>query len=78
MILQNEFRVFVRTELDRQHISQAELARRMGVARSLITKYLNGERSPGMDVVEKFYRALGFTPSLTSVPAKKKALERAS
>lgn len=78
VILQNEFRTFVLEEMERQKLSQGELARRMGVARPSVTQYLNGSRSPGMDVVERFYAALGFQPRLTAEPATKPVLQNAS
>ncbi|WP_197441350.1 helix-turn-helix domain-containing protein [Thalassoglobus neptunius] len=58
MVLQENFRQLIKSELARQGISQAELARRMGIAPPVVNKYLMGKTCPGLDVVEKFLVAL--------------------
>ncbi len=41
---------------------QAELARKMGVSPGLIQSYVKGERTPGLDQLDKFAAALGRHP----------------
>ncbi|MBX3444231.1 MAG: helix-turn-helix transcriptional regulator [Planctomyces sp.] len=64
VILQDEFRRPVTEELEKQHLSKRELARRMGVDPPYVLQYLSGRVSPGPDVMERFFRALGKTPQL--------------
>jgi transcriptional regulator with XRE-family HTH domain len=71
VILQEQFRNLVNSELERLHWSRAELARRMAVAPSYVSIYLNGDADPGDDVKEKFFAALGVSPRLTIEPIQK-------
>lgn len=68
MMLQDEFRQLILDELQRQGVTHGELARRMGVSRPMVSQYLAGRVSPGVDVVERFCRALGFVPHLSMTP----------
>lgn len=65
MILKDEFRRLILEQLKDQGVSQSELARRMGVSSAMVSQYLTGSICPGVDVVERFCLALGFTPRLT-------------
>jgi uncharacterized protein len=44
----------------RAHLSQAELARRAGVAKSTVGRIETGARSPTAELVERLVRAAGF------------------
>lgn len=46
--------------LDRSGLSQAELARRAGMSRSVINAYLKGTREPGADALTRLAAAGGF------------------
>lgn len=46
---------FLKNELDEQRISVAEFARRMGIVRALVYKWINHESIMGLD---KYYKAL--------------------
>ena len=46
---------FLKNELDEQRISVAEFARRMGIVRALVYKWINRESVMGLD---KYYKAL--------------------
>ena len=48
--------------LEAEGISQRELARRMDVASVLVNKYLRGESTPGLEMVERFAKALKRPP----------------
>ncbi|TWT57714.1 helix-turn-helix protein [Thalassoglobus neptunius] len=58
MVLQEEFRRIIRSELSRRGMSQRELARRIGITNPTVNQYLTGKICPGLDVVEKFFIAL--------------------
>lgn len=62
-MLKEEFLAIVREEMARQDLSQSELARRMGVPQPMVSRYVGGLQTPGLDVVEKFFLALGIDPS---------------
>jgi transcriptional regulator with XRE-family HTH domain len=49
-------------------LSQAELARRAGMPRSVVNVYLRGRREPGVDALAKLAAAAGL--ELTVVPRK--------
>lgn len=65
MILQEDFRRLVEQQLVEQQLSRSGLARRMEVTPSYVGDYLNGRNSPGADVMERFFRALGIRVRLT-------------
>lgn len=44
-------------------INQAKLAERLGVSQGVVSRYLSGERSPGIDVLEKWAEALEVSPA---------------
>jgi transcriptional regulator with XRE-family HTH domain len=49
--------------IDARHragVSQAELARRSGLPRSVLNAYEHGRRQPGADVLARIVRAAGF------------------
>ena len=62
MILEKRFVERVTEALDLLGINQAELARRMDVSRAMVNQYLNGSRAPGLDVIERFAKALEVDP----------------
>lgn len=53
---------------DRSRFSQAELARRAGLPRSVVNAYLRGSREPGTDTLARLAAAGGFELGL--VPRK--------
>lgn len=61
-ILQQTFVANVRRHLKSSGWTLTELARRMGVAQPMVSQYMNGHRSPGFDVVERFAAALECDP----------------
>lgn len=71
VILQQQFRDLINSELSRLDWSRARLGREMGVPASYVSKYLNGDVDPGDDVKEKFFSALGVSPRLTIEPIRK-------
>ncbi len=58
MKLHKRFQERVRSALLAEGISQGELARRMKVSPQTVSIYINGERCPGLDIIEKFSTAL--------------------
>lgn len=52
----------VRNRVSELGISQAELARRMGVSPQYVWSYLTGSKEPGLSVVGRFADALGCRP----------------
>lgn len=59
--LKNRFIRKANEAMQLQGWSKAELARRMGVSAQFVGQYLGSENpsTPGLDVVERFARALG-------------------
>lgn len=55
------FRERLKEELEKSNLSQAELANRVGVAKSMITSYLQGRCEAKQDVVGKMARVFGCT-----------------
>jgi transcriptional regulator with XRE-family HTH domain len=49
----------------RSGLSQAELARRAGVPRSVLNVYIKGKREPGADALMRIASAAGFQLELT-------------
>ncbi len=49
-------------QLASKHGFKAELARKMGVSPTAIQDYFTGERTPGLDQLDKFAEALGISP----------------
>ena len=58
-VLKDRFIHRVNEILDAEGISRAELARLMGVAQPVVLQYLNGKSSPGLEMIERFAKALG-------------------
>jgi transcriptional regulator with XRE-family HTH domain len=52
--------------LSRSGLSQAELARRAGMPRSVVNAYVRGKREPGADALERLAAAGGFDLTLSS------------
>ncbi|WP_437224929.1 helix-turn-helix domain-containing protein [Planctomicrobium sp. SH661] len=59
MILQTCFQQNLQSAMDDLHWNQSDLAREMGVDPQYVRKYLKGITCPGLDVVERFSKALG-------------------
>ena len=78
VILQQQFRNLVNSELVRLGWTRLRLAKEMGVASGYVSNYLNGDKDPGDDVKEKFFRALGVQPRLTIEPLETPAKNLAS
>lgn len=55
------FSTRLRTELDRSRLSQAELARRIGVSQQTVSKWLSGETQPRLKLVPRLAQALDVT-----------------
>ena len=51
--------------LDRSNLSQAELARRAGMPRSVVNAYVRGKREPGADALARLASAGGFDLTLS-------------
>jgi transcriptional regulator with XRE-family HTH domain len=62
VVMQANFRDKVHQALEERGWSQSALAREMNVTRSVVSQYLSGRITPGLDVVEKFANALGVDP----------------
>jgi transcriptional regulator with XRE-family HTH domain len=60
--------MIIREILSRSGLSQAELARRAGMPRSVVNAYVRGKREPGADAVARLAAAGGF--DLTLSPRK--------
>lgn len=75
MILQEQFRLLVNHDLERLNWTRLRLAREMGVHSGYVSNHLNGDKDPGDDVKEKFFRALGVQPRLTIEPLEVEELE---
>lgn len=52
--------------LRRSELSQAELARRAGMPRSVVNAYVRGKREPGADALARLAAAGGFELALVS------------
>jgi transcriptional regulator with XRE-family HTH domain len=50
----------IRDARRRAHLSQAELARRAGLPRSVLNAYEHGRRQPGADALAKLLAAAGY------------------
>jgi transcriptional regulator with XRE-family HTH domain len=55
----------LREALNRSGLSQADLARRAGIPRSVLNAYLRGSREPGAEVFTKLIAAAGFDLQLS-------------
>lgn len=42
-------------------MSQSDVAREMGVSRALPSKYIRGDRTPTVEQLYRFLRAIGYT-----------------
>lgn len=64
VILEKQFLRIVEDELADRHWTRTDLAREIGISRQMVTDYLNGRRSPGADVMERFFSALDLEPEI--------------
>lgn len=62
MILEPRFREKLVQAMAEAHLTNTELANKMGVSRQYVGEYLSGRRSPGLDVLERFAAALEVDP----------------
>lgn len=65
MQLDTQFREIIAQQMKLKGWSQHRLAEEMGVAQSYVSQYLSGKNSPGDDVKDRFFEALGLEPILT-------------
>ena len=65
MILDSQFRELIKQELRLRRWNQSQLADAMGVAPSFVSLYLSGKVSPGDDVKDRFFKAMGLEPVLS-------------
>ena len=72
MLLDTQFREIVSQQMSLKRWTQAQLAAAMGVTQPYVSQYLSGRVSPGDDVKDRFFDALGLEPILT-VRSKKHA-----
>ena len=60
--------------MEKQHVTRAELARRLGKSRAYVTKVLSGEENLGIETLSKIFRALDcqyrieYSPSISQNP----------
>ena len=71
-VLQQRFQHSLRQAIADAGMNQTQLAEKMGVSKMYVSKYLNGVSSPGLDVIEKFSKALGLEPHDLLLPAEEK------
>lgn len=62
MILHDNFRTKLDQALKEKGWSQSDLAREMCLSRQMISDYMNGRKCPGLDVVERFAKAVDTDP----------------
>lgn len=65
MILDSQFRELIKQELKLRGWNQTRLAVEMDVAPSFVSLYLSGKVSPGDDVKDRFFTAMGLEPVLS-------------
>jgi predicted nucleotidyltransferase/DNA-binding XRE family transcriptional regulator len=64
----------LRAARQRSHLSQTDLARRAGVAQSVISAYESGRREPSVQTLARLVEATGHELVLKAVPAPDRAL----
>lgn len=52
--------VFIKQNTQKQNISQAYLANKLGVSEVTISRWFNGTRNPQIQYVEKMFEILGY------------------
>lgn len=62
--LQDRFHENVNHLLAEKELSRSDLARIMGATPQYVSNYLNGVKSPGLDVIARFAEALDVDPGL--------------
>lgn len=63
-MLSTQFSALVRKELERQNMSVAELARRLGVTRPVVSRQLNQPGNVASSTVVTYFKVLGMDPDL--------------
>jgi predicted nucleotidyltransferase/DNA-binding XRE family transcriptional regulator len=66
--------IVLREARERSHLSQTEVARRAGVAQSVISAYESGRREPSVQTLARLIEATGHELVLDVVPAADRAL----
>ncbi len=66
--------IVLREARQRSHLSQTEVARRAGVAQSVISAYESGRRQPSVQTLARLIEATGHELVLDVVPAADRAL----
>lgn len=61
MTLHDRFQKKIKDALELNGMSQGDLAMKLGVSRQMVSQYVNGAIVPGLDVVERFSRALNLS-----------------
>jgi transcriptional regulator with XRE-family HTH domain len=69
MIIDKQFREQIIAAMKSQGVTRSDLARRLGVTPGFVSNYLNGRKSPGADVMERFSAALNLKPRIVLDPA---------
>ena len=59
----SEFTERVKELMERDHISQKELAKLSGISESSISRYLSGSKEPRMDILSNIAKVFGVTTS---------------
>lgn len=65
--------VFIKQNTQKQNISQAYLANKLGVTEVTISRWFNGTRNPQIQYVEKMFEILGY--QLNVIKAKEEKVE---
>jgi len=58
--LKNEFRICLRTLINRRHITQDDLADLLGLSRATVNRYVNGDTIPDFITVQEIATILNF------------------
>jgi len=66
MFLDSQFRQLIAQEMKLLGLNQTSLADLMGVDQPYVSQYLSGKKSPGDDVKDRFFDALGLEPILSA------------
>lgn len=67
-----QFIELVNCELEKRGMTRRALSIEMGVTPQTVNSYLNGHRSPGPEVMERFFTALNLEPKLSCTEVQEK------
>lgn len=73
VIIEQAWRDAINTELKTRGMTRAEYARSLAVSTAYVSGYLNGRRSPGAEVMERWLKALDLEPVITFRRTESKA-----